>query len=98
MNPFLARIVERLPDHPAVVFSASGEVLWRTRPAIALFGESVSSLLDGPAGDTTVCVRHPGLGELELHRQLLIDRADHQMLLIFTAVPGSPSEEKLRRL
>ncbi len=33
-----------------------------------------------------------------LHRQLLIDVRDHQVLMVFTAPSGSPSEEKLRLL
>jgi hypothetical protein len=42
--------------------------------------------------------RHAELGGLELYRQLLLDPVEHQLLLVFTAVPGSPSDEKLRRL
>jgi MmyB-like transcription regulator ligand binding domain len=41
---------------------------------------------------------HAELGVLELYRQLLVDPVDHQMLLVFTAAPGSPSAEKLRLL
>jgi hypothetical protein len=41
---------------------------------------------------------HAELGVLELCRQLLMDPVDHQILLVFTAVPGSASAEKLRRL
>jgi len=42
--------------------------------------------------------RHAELGVLELYRQLLVDPVECQMLLVFTAVPGSPSDEKLRLL
>jgi hypothetical protein len=42
--------------------------------------------------------RHAELGGLELYRQLLLDPVDCQMLLVFTAVPGSASDEKLRLL
>jgi hypothetical protein len=42
--------------------------------------------------------RHAELGALELYRQVLVEPAEHQMLLVFTAVPGSPSDAKLRRL
>jgi steroid delta-isomerase-like uncharacterized protein len=42
--------------------------------------------------------RHADLGELELYRQLLLDPVEYQLLLVFTAVPGSPSDEKLRCL
>jgi hypothetical protein len=42
--------------------------------------------------------RHAELGGLELYRQLLLDPVECQLLLVFTAVPGSPSDEKLRGL
>jgi len=100
-GPVIARIIARLPECPAVVFSRFGEVLLQTRSAIELFGDHRRS--GGPpsrtAGDRGLRrYRHPGLGELELYRQVLVDPEDHQVLLFFTAVPGSPSDEKLRRL
>ncbi|GAA2599201.1 hypothetical protein GCM10010435_93320 [Winogradskya consettensis] len=42
--------------------------------------------------------RHVALGEVELYRHLLLYPAEHQMLLFFTAVPGSVSHSKLRAL
>lgn len=42
--------------------------------------------------------RHAELGGLELYRQLLVEPTWLQLLLVFTAVPGSPSDEKLRLL
>lgn len=42
--------------------------------------------------------RHPVVGELELHCQLLDDPDQQQTLLVFTAVPGSESAEKLQLL
>jgi transcriptional regulator with XRE-family HTH domain len=42
--------------------------------------------------------RHPEVGVLELHCQLLLDPDQSQSLLVFTAVPGSPSYEKLQLL
>jgi hypothetical protein len=78
--PVMAHIVERLSDHPAMVFSRFGEVLLQTRPAAVLFG------------DYTRC------GGLELYRQVLVDPVECQLLLVFTAIPHSPSDEKLRRL
>lgn len=42
--------------------------------------------------------RHAELGELELYGQPLLDVDQKQYLLAFTAVPGSPSHEKLRLL
>ncbi|WP_413759356.1 helix-turn-helix transcriptional regulator [Streptomyces sp. MMBL 11-3] len=41
---------------------------------------------------------HPELGELELYAELLLDPEQYQTLLVFTAVPGSPSHDKLRLL
>ncbi|NAZ76966.1 hypothetical protein GTQ99_16275 [Kineococcus sp. T13] len=41
---------------------------------------------------------HPQLGELQLHCQSLLDPEQAQTLLVFTAVPGSESHEKLQLL
>ncbi|MFG1914672.1 helix-turn-helix transcriptional regulator [Micromonospora sp. NPDC048898] len=41
---------------------------------------------------------HPEVGALELHCQTLVDPDESQTLLVFTAVPGSASDEKLRLL
>ena len=41
---------------------------------------------------------HPALGELSLYCQTLLDPDQQQVLLTFTAVPGSPSYEKLQLL
>ncbi|MEU4397721.1 helix-turn-helix transcriptional regulator [Micromonospora orduensis] len=41
---------------------------------------------------------HPQVGPLELHCQTLVDPDQSQTLLVFTAVPGSESDEKLRLL
>ncbi|MEV4518466.1 helix-turn-helix transcriptional regulator [Dactylosporangium sp. NPDC049525] len=43
-------------------------------------------------------VQHPELGVLELHCQTLVDPDQSQALLVFTAVPGSQSAEKLALL
>jgi transcriptional regulator with XRE-family HTH domain len=43
-------------------------------------------------------IRHPRLGLLELHGENLLDPGRSQRLVIFTAVPGSESHEKLRML
>jgi transcriptional regulator with XRE-family HTH domain len=42
--------------------------------------------------------RHAELGELELYAQPLLDADQAQYLLVYTAVPGSPSHEKLKLL
>ncbi|MFJ4691827.1 helix-turn-helix transcriptional regulator [Streptomyces sp. NPDC088766] len=41
---------------------------------------------------------HPELGELELYAEMLLDPEQCQTLLVFTAVPGSPSHGKLQLL
>ncbi|MET0304361.1 MAG: transcriptional regulator, partial [Microbacteriaceae bacterium] len=41
---------------------------------------------------------HPEVGAIELHCQQLIDPGHAHTLLIYTAVPGSESAEKLRLL
>lgn len=115
----MTRIVERLRDYPAMVFSRFGEVLLQTRPAMALFGDytrfggSSRFLVDrwftDPAARERYLVEvgvshhlrrywHPELGGLELYRQLLVDPVECQLLLVFMAVPGSASDEKLRLL
>ncbi|NSC20233.1 helix-turn-helix domain-containing protein [Streptomyces albus subsp. chlorinus] len=41
---------------------------------------------------------HPDLGVLQLHCQVLLDPDQAQALLVYTATPGSESDEKLRLL
>lgn len=41
---------------------------------------------------------HPQVGRLELECQVLVDERDAQMLLVYTATPGTPSAERLRLL
>ena len=43
-------------------------------------------------------ISHPQLGLLELHCQTLVDPEQSQVLLVFTAVPGTESYEKLQLL
>lgn len=43
-------------------------------------------------------IRHPELGVIELHCQILLDPDQSQSLQVFTATPGSASQEKLRLL
>jgi hypothetical protein len=42
--------------------------------------------------------QHPEVGELELTCQTLLDPDSGHSLLVYTAVPGSPSAEKLQLL
>ena len=41
---------------------------------------------------------HPEVGALELHCQTLLDPASRTALLVYTAVPGTESHEKLQLL
>lgn len=41
---------------------------------------------------------HPVVGRLDLHCQTLIEPDSHQILLVFTAAPGTDSHERLRAL
>lgn len=41
---------------------------------------------------------HPELGEIQVHCQVLLDPDQAQALLVYTATPGSESDEKLRLL
>ena len=43
-------------------------------------------------------IRHPEVGVLEVHCQVLLDSDQSQALLVFTAIPGSESYEKLKLL
>jgi hypothetical protein len=43
-------------------------------------------------------IRHPHAGVLELHCQTLLDPAVSQVMLVFTAVPGSESHKRLELL
>jgi transcriptional regulator with XRE-family HTH domain len=75
-------------------------------------GSLVRALLDGSAefsrlwdvhevGIRHVGVKrflHPGVGELELHCQVLDDQEQQQTMLVFTATPGSVSAERLELL
>ncbi len=97
-GPLMVALVERLADHPAIVFSQAGDVLLRTGPAVALLGDRFLAEVSVTPGSRLRRYQHAHLGELELHRHVLVDPDLHQVLLFFTAVPGSGSEEKLRRL
>ncbi|MFC1415643.1 helix-turn-helix transcriptional regulator [Streptacidiphilus cavernicola] len=43
-------------------------------------------------------IQHPELGVLELHCQVLFDHDQAQVLLVYTATPGTESHDKLRML
>lgn len=52
----------------------------------------------GVVHETSKRLVHPELGELELDCQMLLDPDQMQALLVFTATPGSASDEKLQLL
>jgi len=83
----MMRIVDGLRDVPARVMSPLGEalLLWRQHP--------VAGRHCGP-----VRLVHPQVGLLELHCQRLIDPNRAQQLVMYTAGPGSESQEKLQLL
>lgn len=92
----MAYLIARLSDFPVIVFSPSGEVLMQTRPAIALFGDHTQ--VDVTDHHCLKHYWHPELGAFTLYRQVLVDPVEHQVLLVFTADPGSASAAKLRLL
>ncbi|MFJ4845695.1 MULTISPECIES: helix-turn-helix transcriptional regulator [unclassified Streptomyces] len=59
--------------------------LWRERPVLGPYCEPKT-------------IHHPDVGPLRLHGESLADLDQSQILTVFTAEPGSPSEERLRRL
>ncbi|MEW9528338.1 helix-turn-helix transcriptional regulator [Microbispora sp. NPDC049125] len=61
------------------------EAIWREHPVLGSYCEPKR-------------IRHPRLGALELHCQTLVDPDQSQMLMVFTAAPGSESYEKLQLL
>ncbi|MEU8660564.1 MmyB family transcriptional regulator, partial [Actinoplanes philippinensis] len=95
-GPVMVRIVGGLADLPAVLFSRSGAVLLRTRPAVALLGDRGLTDLVHQRGLWRF--RHPRLGELELYCTRILDPVQSHLLLVLTAEPGSPSHERLRLL
>lgn len=95
-SPIMMRIVGGLADLPAVLFSRSGAVLLRTRPAVALLGDR--GLADVVHRRGLLRLRHPQLGVLALCCTRLLDPVQSHLLLVLTAEPGSPSHERLRLL
>jgi transcriptional regulator with XRE-family HTH domain len=70
-----------------VLLAASPEfaAIWREHPVMGPYCEPKR-------------IQHPQLGVLELNCQTLVDPDQSQALLVFTAVPGSESHEKLQLL
>ena len=72
VSPALQLIVDHLPDCPALVFSLFGEVLLRTPPAVVLFGDAGTEILDRRFRTGVSC------------GGVLLDPVKGQILLIFT--------------
>ncbi|MFI9586385.1 helix-turn-helix transcriptional regulator [Streptomyces sp. NPDC052236] len=72
----------------AALLEASPEFaeIWRSREVTATHHHGLKRYL------------HSELGELELYSEVLVDPEQCQTLLVFTAVPGSPSQGKLQLL
>jgi hypothetical protein len=51
-----------------------------------------------PAHSRTKHFRHPAVGELDLYCEVINNVDQQQILVVFTAEPGSESAEKLRLL
>jgi transcriptional regulator with XRE-family HTH domain len=168
VSPAMRRIVERLADTPAIVFSRFGEALLQNPAAVSLLGDytrfsgmarylvyrwftdpgqraiyppedhamrgrvfaaeiraAYTADPTGTAGEIVGALLavspefaevwrrhevdvthhhdlkrycHPEQGELELYARRLVDPDEGQELLVFLPEPGSPSEQKLRRL
>ena len=108
-----ARAVYPVEDHPkhARVFTAQARAAYAAAPD-GRAGDIIDALLKvseefaevwraHEVGVTHVDRKrfvHPELGELELYCQTLNEPEQAQTLLVFTAVPGSPSYEKLQML
>jgi transcriptional regulator with XRE-family HTH domain len=78
--------------------SRAGEVLDALLAASPEFAEIWAEHTVGPIMGTVKHFNHPQLGVLELHCQVLQDPDSGQSLLVYTAVPGSESHEKLQLL
>jgi hypothetical protein len=112
-DPYARRIYPE-EDHPARgrVFAASlrtaysrqgaGSRAARTVDALLARSEEFAALWSaheiGLLPEQLKRVRHPDLGVLELHCQVLFDAAQAQVLLVYTATPGTESHEKLQLL
>ncbi|MDF2442363.1 MAG: hypothetical protein JWR01_566 [Subtercola sp.] len=96
--PGLLRILDRLQDTPAEIITELGETLRQSTLGMALTGDA--SLRTGPARslgyrwfmDRDARQAYPA-GE-----QTLLDPEQSHRLLVYTAVPGSVSSERLQLL
>jgi hypothetical protein len=108
-----SRLIYPAADHPghARAFTAQLREVYAAAPG-SRAGEIVEALLAastdfarlwadhevGVAHPERKCIVHRELGELDLYCQQLHDPGQAQTLLVFTAVPGSASYQKLQLL
>jgi MmyB-like transcription regulator ligand binding domain len=100
----IQRILDRLDDTPAQVMGQAGVTLRQTPAAVALLDRSDEFRaawerrevgLGFPPGKH---LDHPEVGGLDLYCQALFDGGSGQLLLVFTAAPGSESHDRLALL
>ncbi|MEW2547103.1 helix-turn-helix transcriptional regulator [Streptomyces sp. NPDC047002] len=112
-DPYARRVYPEA-DHPrhSRVFASQLRAVYSKQGADSRAGEIVDALLAQSEEFRTVWaaheigmvhtsqkrITHPDLGLLEVHCQVLHDDTQSQVLLVFTATPGSESHEKLRLL
>ncbi|MFE4832176.1 helix-turn-helix transcriptional regulator [Streptomyces sp. NPDC056672] len=109
-----ARLIYPEDDHPAHsrFFTSQLRTAYSRQGADSRAGQIVGALLEEseefaalwsaheigvPRGEPKR-IRHPQLGVLELHCQVLFDVDQAQALLVYTATPGTESYEKLQLL
>ncbi|MFD8968261.1 helix-turn-helix transcriptional regulator [Streptomyces sp. NPDC059568] len=109
-----ARLIYPEDDHPthSRFFASQLRVAYSRQGADSRAGQIVTALLEeseefaalwsaheiGIPRDGPKRIRHPELGVLELHCQVLFDVDQAQALLVYTATPGTESYEKLQLL
>ncbi|MFD7898816.1 helix-turn-helix transcriptional regulator [Streptomyces sp. NPDC059743] len=109
-----ARLIYPEDDHPthSRFFASQLRVAYSRQGADSRAGQIVTALLEeseefaalwsaheiGIPRDEPKRIRHPELGVLELHCQVLFDVDQAQALLVYTATPGTESYEKLQLL
>ncbi|GAA3723162.1 helix-turn-helix transcriptional regulator [Streptomyces tremellae] len=112
-DPYARRVYPEA-DHPrhSRVFASQLRAVYSRQGANSPAGEIVDALLAkseefravwaaheiGMVHTSQKRITHPDLGLLEVHCQVLHDDTQSQVLLVFTATPGSESHAKLRLL
>ena len=78
--------------------SRAAELVDMLLAASPVFARLWSEHRVAPAYSARKRIRHPEVGDLDLHCQILQDPETGQALLVYTATPGTESYEKLRLL